>query len=96
MSCLAWVSSSLGASGGVVTHPHGEGGRQRDVDQTGRVTPVLEQPPGRDPRRPVEQGAVVGAQPREQGHVVRADGHVDRVDLELGEPVDHRARGDDQ
>ena len=58
-------------------------------DERGHVRPRLDEPAGSVPRGRVEQRRVVGTDPRERRHEVRAREHVDRVDLQDAEPVDH-------
>ena len=52
------------------------------------MAPVLEQPPRRVVRGAVERLAVVRAEAREAGQVVRPREHVDRVDLDQADAVE--------
>jgi hypothetical protein len=64
-----------------------------EPDEGGLVAPVLEQAsPFPIVRRPVEEGAVVGAETREQRDVVRPHEHVDRVDLDEAESLENARR----
>jgi hypothetical protein len=56
------------------------------------VAPVLEQPARRAVRGAVEQLGVVGPEPAEQRQVVRALEHVDGVDLDQPDAVEHPAQ----
>jgi len=65
-----------------------------DGQERGFVTPVFEEALRRRRRQRIKRRAVVGAQPREQRQVMRADEHVDAVDLEQAKPPDSvRQRG---
>jgi hypothetical protein len=56
------------------------------------MPPVFEQLGLAAPGQPVEQVARVGPEAGEDRQVVRADQHVDRVDLQQPHPVDHPAQ----
>jgi hypothetical protein len=67
-------------------HPPAQVRLQRHVDERRLVAPVLEQPPRRAVREPVEQLAVVRAEAAEDRQVVRPLQDVDAVDLDEREP----------
>jgi len=61
---------------------------QVDRQERGFVAPVFEEALGSRRHVRVERRAVVGAQPRKQGKIVRANEHVDAVDLTQAESTD--------
>jgi hypothetical protein len=77
---------------------HAEPKHRLEIDRQERrfVTPVLEQRTRWIKCERVERIAIVSAEPRERGQVVRARQHVDRIDLDhaelFGERAQHRLR----
>ena len=71
-------------------HPPAQQGMERERQQRGLVRPIFEQS-ALAPAAPggaVEEGGVVGAEPRESGQIMGAHEHVDAVDLVQSEPIE--------
>ena len=67
-------------------HPMPQGGLQGHVDQTSRMSPVLEDAAWVRAGSPSQKVQVIGTHSGEEGHLVSPNGHIDRVDLQLGDP----------
>ena len=63
---------------------------ERDINEAGGMAPVLEKPPRSSIGRTFQKALIVRSQPGEERHEVCPRDHVDRVDLELRQPVRHR------
>ena len=79
------------APGLVLGPAHAEGQQRpgRGRHERGLVRPVLDQPAGRPVTGPVDEGAVVRAEPGPERQVVAARDDVDAVDLDDADRVDH-------
>jgi hypothetical protein len=63
---------------------------ERDINEASGMAPVLEKPPRWSIGRTFQKALIVRSQPGEERHEVCSRDHVDRVDLELCQPVRHR------